>query len=230
MNITKILDLLDKPSHKITDLTLMHLLTDELDKELDRVVYSTYDENLTLKELIRKYSKIISETRGMWVTERTLIQDYYDLTYHLSQIRKGLEAKNILSRLEYPGEISLFDMLPQHGVLDPMKHPFRLALIEFQKNYEKMLNITHEEKINIIKNVVKLPKAVDCFIQDAENGRETRVSISTRTNDKITKRSFCLDNWEIVSSKGTYDKDEMINSSFTEDKEIANYFWPENFL
>jgi len=228
--ITKILDLLDKGDHDITDLTLMHLLTDELDKELNRDVYSAYDENLTLKELIRKYSSIISETRGMWVTERTLIQDYYDLTYQLTQVRKTLQAGNILSRLEYPGKVSLFDILPHQGVFNPMEHPFRLALIEFQKNYEKMLYVTHEEKINIIKNAVKLPKAVDCFIQDEENGRETKVSISTRTNDTITKRSFYLDNWEIVSSKGTYDKDKMINSSFTEDKEIANYFWPENFL
>jgi len=230
MNITKILDLLDKPSHEITDLTLLHLLTDELDERLNRTVYSTYDENLTLKELIRNYSKIISETRGMWVSQRTLIQDYYDLSYQLAQVRKTVQPQNILSRLEYPADVTLFDMLPHQGVFDPMKHPFRLALIEFKKNYEKMLNITHEEKINIIKNAVKLPKAVDCFIQDAENGRETKVSISTRTNDIITKRSFYLDNWEIVSSKGTYDKDKMINSNFTEDKEVANYFWPENFL
>ena len=230
--ITQILELLDK-KFTTNELVKLHLMVGELESAMTKKVYSSYHENMNIKDIMINYTRIKQAVDGVWNGQVDIMNFYHSLMHQIKGIKETVNPIKVLEMVQMgTQELRLEGFMP-----DLATKGFVKDLNNFNEAYEEMMNLSHTDKLKILKEFIKIPEEYltdkNTFIQESTDTKWNTavvVTVSTRKKDKVFAKVFYLENWEVMSSKHTTTKTELLNATFTQDKIRASYFWPEEFL
>jgi len=235
--ITQIQKLLEG-DFNLDKLVKFHLMLGELETALHKTIMSDYQSKLTLENVLMSYTRFKRATQGIWNNQTDIMNHYHSLLHQIKEIKLSVNNNKVLEMMSYDianVQLDLESFMPYGPAMVPKGTAFFNAMKKFDKAYEEMMNTTHQDKLKMLREYIKIPADHQKdFIQESNDKKwdsDVNISVSYKTKEsEIITKVFYLDKWEIMTSTNTSSKKDILKSTFTQDKAKGQYFWPEEYL